>query len=342
MTVDRSPPAITAAPEAEEPEVGAPGRAPGSPEPGARGVAPMVLPCAGGRSLVVRPMVASDAEGLMDLYHRLDVEDRCRRFFTASAPAMRTVERIAAVADRGGQGLVAVDLGEPSGPGRIVAEASCSPLADGDGEIAITVDPTWRGWLGPYLLDLLVEIAAERGVVNVEAEILTSNRRMLVLARHRGYVTRGHGDWSTVRVVMGARAAEPVWPDGARRPRVLVEAPGGRWRAEDELRRSGASVLVCPGPTGRHRPCPALAARPCPLAAGADVIVLAPASGRPGWDRLADAHAALHPETPVCLARRSESASSCGGSDLPRDPQAAADAVMAVCASAGSAIPSGG
>lgn len=49
---------------------------------------------------------------------------------------------------------------------RIVGEAEYILLPGGDGELAITVAPDWRGWLGPYLLDTLLEVAASRGVAN--------------------------------------------------------------------------------------------------------------------------------------------------------------------------------
>ena len=39
----------------------------------------------------------------------------------------------------------------------LVGEAGYTLLSDGDGELAITVDPEWRGWLGSWLLDALVD-----------------------------------------------------------------------------------------------------------------------------------------------------------------------------------------
>jgi hypothetical protein len=127
---------------------------------------------------------------------------------------------------------------------------------------------------------------------------------MLALARSRGYATMDHEDWSIVRVVMGAASREPGWPGPADRPRLLVEAPGGRWQGEDEARAAGLQVVVCPGPTARRRPCPALAGERCPLAAGADAILVArpPADGP--WAELPEAHLAVHPGVPVCLQPR--------------------------------------
>jgi hypothetical protein len=70
---------------------------------------------------------------------------------------------------------------------------------------------------------------------------------------------------------------------------------------------AGMQVLVCPGPTGRHTRCPVLAGEPCPLVAGADVVVVSHACGDEPWRRLPAAHAAVHPGTPVCIEDRSRS-----------------------------------
>lgn len=56
------------------------------------------------------------------------------------------------------------------GGARIVGEASYELLPNGAGELAITVAADQRGWIGPYLLDAMVEAAAAGGVPNVEAD----------------------------------------------------------------------------------------------------------------------------------------------------------------------------
>ena len=57
---------------------------------------------------------------------------------------------------------------------QIVGEADYFLLDNG--ELVITVAADWRGWLGPYLLDVLIEAAAARGVPNLEAEFLVERR----------------------------------------------------------------------------------------------------------------------------------------------------------------------
>jgi hypothetical protein len=124
---------------------------------------------------------------------------------------------------------------------------------------------------------------------------------MLALARSRGYATAGHPDWSIVTVLIGTGGPTPTWPEGQERPRVLVEVPGGRWRAEDEARAAGLDVLVCPGPGPGPARCPALAGKACPLVAGADVVVVLPRPDDERWRALLDAHARVHPGVPVAV-----------------------------------------
>ncbi|HEX6236153.1 MAG TPA: GNAT family N-acetyltransferase, partial [Acidimicrobiales bacterium] len=209
--------------------------------PGRRHVA---LP--GGRRLDIRPVEAGDVGGLVELCAALCDEDRYRRFFSGYTPDREFFERAARVRERGGYGLVAVVSGGRR-PGRIVGEASYELLPNGDGELAMMVAADWRGWLGPYLLDALVEAAAARSVPNIEADVLVTNRPMLELLRSRGYAVMPSDDWVSVRLVIGTTGRTPVWPEDHERPRALVEVPGGRWHAAAAAREAGLDVIACSG-----------------------------------------------------------------------------------------------
>ena len=165
----------------------------------------------------------------------------------------------------------------------------------------MVVAKRWRGWLGPYLLDALVETAAVAGVPNLEADVLTINQPMLALLRARRSVVMEDEDWSVVRLIIGTKNNIPTWPGRHERPRVLVEGAGGRWHAEAEAGSAGLQVLTCPGPPDGPRQCPVLAGEPCPLAADADVIVVSHPPDDERWTELLSAHANLHPGVPVCL-----------------------------------------
>jgi len=266
----------------------------------------------------------SDADGLVALYAGLDDDDLYRRFFTAHAPPERFVKNMTKVAERGGYGVVAV-IEERGGPSRVVAEATYDLLPDGDGELGITVAEDARGWLGPYLVDALVREAAARGVPNLQAEVLVSNRRMLALLRARGLAVVSHEEQpDTVRVVIGASQRTPSWPERHDRPRLLIEVPGGRWHAETAARAAGFQVLACPGPSRGWSRCPALRGEPCPLAVGADIIVAAQ-PGDPGRALLA-AHRRLHPSIPICVELPSDEGDLDG--DLERVPSGANDVTV--------------
>jgi hypothetical protein len=269
--------------------------------------------------MVVRPVAADDVDGLVALYRDLSDDDRYRRFFSCYDPGRAFFERAVAVESRDGYGLVAVEVppggerdrgGQGDRNGRIVGDASYELLPDGDGELGMTVAGDRRGWLGPYLLDALLEAAAERGVPNLEADVFVTNSRMLTLLRSRGYATLPSDDWVTVRLIVGTAGRTPVWPEAEdepgqeRRPRVLVEAPGGRWHAGDEAAKAGLRVVTCSGPRGPRSRCPALAGRPCPLAAGADAIVVSHPPDDERWRALVDAHGDAHPGVPVCVEPR--------------------------------------
>ena len=273
----------------------------------------------GGGEMVVRPVARDDVDGLVDLYRDLSDDDRYRRFFSYYDPGRDFLERAAAVESRGGYGLVAVEVPPGAGGhggrpgkegGRIVGDASYELLADGDGELGMVVAGDRRGWLGPYLLDALLEAAAERGVPNLEADVLVTNGRMLTLLRSRGYATLPSDDWVTVRLIVGTAGRTPVWPEADDGPeqeprlRILVEAPGGRWHAGDEAAKAGLRVVTCSGPRGPRSRCPALAGRPCPLATGADAIVVSHPPDDERWRALVDAHGDVHPGVPVCVEPR--------------------------------------
>ena len=220
-----------------------------------------------GHELVVRASRPDDVEGLRQLYEGLSDDDRHLRFFAQYRPKPAFYDKLTHLAEVGGRDIIALVDDE------IVGEAGYFPLPDGDAELAVTVARPWRGWLGAYLLDVLVDEAAALGIPNLQAEILLENRAMLALMRHRGYAVLCHDDTSTMRVVIGTATPTPVWPPSHTRPRVLVEALGGSWWAQEAAKAAGVDVVVCPGRRGARVRCPALHGEVCPLADGADAIV---------------------------------------------------------------------
>jgi RimJ/RimL family protein N-acetyltransferase len=256
-----------------------------------------VLPGSGDR-LTVRVASEDDVDELSRLYDDLDTDDRRFRFFGLYRPPRGYFVSMCHDDPARGRTLVAI-VGGDDGK-RIVGEATYVVLPNGNGELDIVVDGAWRGWLGPYLLDALAEEAASNGVPNLEADVLLENRRMMALIRSRGYAIIDRDDLHSVRVVIGAGRRVPTWVAGGTRPRLLIEGTAGQWRAESAGRSAGLDVMVCPGPLGRNgRRCPALHGEQCPLAAGADGIVVA-LGDEELTTRLVAAHRRLHSAVRLC------------------------------------------
>ncbi len=256
-----------------------------------------------GRTLHLHHLQAGDGPAMASLYRRLDRDDVYRRFFTSSLPNAEWYEEWARVGERGGFGLLAVAT-----DGRediVIAEAGYAKLCNGDGELGMAVDPTWRGWLGPWLLDALLRHADARGIPNIQALMLTDNRRMTTMVSARGVASMPSPDWSTMRVSMSTRDRVPSWP-GDRpgqaphdKKRLLVESDRARWAGASDAVRSAFDVMVCRGPDHRSagstdRGCPLLRGERCPLLDGADVVVhlLDPAS--PAAAELLDTERLVH------------------------------------------------
>jgi len=262
-----------------------------------------------GRHLSVRTTSAADAEGICGLYQDLTADDRHRRFFGAFTPHLEWCREWASVAERGGFGVVAI-VTDPSADaddhaegsdGVIVGEAGYAMREDGDGDLAITVARAWRGWLGPYLLDVLVRAAADAGVRNLQAEVLLENGPMLALLRRRDPVSVGHDD-GVVRLSIGTTDVTADWPPEETRPRVLVEVAGRRWSGERAADSAGLATALCAGPGSRVRHgCPVLEGGSCPLAMGADAIVVLLDPDDERSQRLVEAHRRNSPGTPVLV-----------------------------------------
>ena len=253
---------------------------------------PRTFSLPGGQIIEVRNVCPDDALALQQLFERLSDEDRYRRFFSPHHPDRAFYDRLAAIGDRGGAAVVAVDLEDTS----IIAEADYELQSNGNGEMAIVVDESWRGWLGPYLVGVLAAVAAENGVPNLEALILTTNRPMRAMTRTRGEAVLPGSDWQTVRVEFSTTGRAPGW-FATDRPKVLVEMRSSAYDVLDQL-ASDYAVVACAGPSGRPRPCPLLEGGECPLAAGADAIIIAMADDDER-NSLVAGHHARHDQVPV-------------------------------------------
>lgn len=134
--------------------------------------------------LELRRLWARDAPAVLAHYRRLDATSRRRRFFAAIDDAV-LAERAALVG--------APDLPMVGGlDGELIrALGELSLGGEASAEIALSVEPAWRGrGVGSAILRRLVEKASNRGVRRILARCLDENRAMLELARRAGAAIR--------------------------------------------------------------------------------------------------------------------------------------------------------
>jgi len=259
---------------------------------------PRTLELPSGERLLVRHVRPADADALRNFYEELDDDATTRRFFTPVLPPPDFFDHLASIADRDGCSLVVVDVASHT----IVAEADYELLQNGNGEMAMTVSQPWRGWMGPFLLAVLCQVADANGVPNFEAEILSTNRPMRAMTQARGEALLPVSNWQTVRVAFSTHDAAPRFTESGR-PKVLVESRSSAFRAIHELSLGGYDVMACHGRANSALPCPLDCGQVCPLAASADLVILAGPDG-PDRDRVAHAHRRLHPTTMVSALPR--------------------------------------
>lgn len=135
-----------------------------------------------GRSVVVRPIRQSDADGLLQFNARLSPETRRSRFFTAGNTKRRVdAERLAAASGKHDCVLVATDPAWSRE--HIVAVAQLADYGDGV-EAALVVADEYQGvGLGSELFRRLLDAGHDRGVGRVEATVLSGNGRILSILR---------------------------------------------------------------------------------------------------------------------------------------------------------------
>lgn len=260
------------------------------------------VPLPEGRTLLVRRAEPPDIDGLVSLYAGLSNDDVCLRFFSVYRPDRAFFERMVDVPAHRGDQIVATVVPEGRRAAEaIVAEAGYRLLPNGDGELAMMIDPRWRGWLGPFMVGVLRQRAAARGVRNLEADVLVTNRPMVAVLNRQGAVCLDDDDAAIVRLVLGTAGETPSWPAAGDRRRLLVEAPGGRWLGSAAAKRAGFDVLTCSGPRSSPERCPALRGEPCPLVTGADAVVVAHTRDDERWKALLCAHETLHRPVPIIV-----------------------------------------
>ncbi len=71
-----------------------------------------------------------------------------------------------------------------------------------DAEFAVLVSDRWQGkGLGSKLVDSIIEIAQDKGVKSIYADVIYNNRKMLSLAKKKGF-RKEKVDYDTIKIVL--------------------------------------------------------------------------------------------------------------------------------------------
>jgi acetyltransferase len=134
---------------------------------------------------MIRPVVSDDAAALAAFYEALSVDSRRTRFFgVCRSISDLQASRFARARSRGAHGWVATDTEH-----RIVGHLCLEPEVQRDGveEIAVAVADDWQGHgLGHRLVEVAIASARRRGVIALEATMLTGNHPIHALLEHSG------------------------------------------------------------------------------------------------------------------------------------------------------------
>ncbi len=143
-----------------------------------------------GRTASLRPILPSDAEGLVEFYAQVSQQSKYYRFF-APMPELsdKDVRRFTHVDHRERVAFV-ITLA-----GKILAVGRYDTIEPEEAEVAFLVrdDHQGRG-IGQLLLEHLAQAGRERGLKRFVAEVLPENRRMIQVFREQGYVVKGGWD----------------------------------------------------------------------------------------------------------------------------------------------------
>jgi acyl-CoA synthetase (NDP forming)/RimJ/RimL family protein N-acetyltransferase len=135
----------------------------------------------------LRPILATDADGLVAFYARVSEQSKYFRFF-APYPTLseRDVQRFTQV-DHQSRVAFVVTIGPD-----IVAVGRYDSIDDVEAEVAFLVEDAHQGrGIGQLLLEHLAQAGRERGVGKFVAEVLPENVRMIQVFREMGYHVEG-------------------------------------------------------------------------------------------------------------------------------------------------------
>jgi acetyltransferase len=169
-----------------------------------------VVRLAGGRRVVIRPVLPQDEQLTAAFFGNLTAPARYDRFMSpmSNLPS-DLIKRFTHIDYSNHLALVAEVFEE--GRETVVAEARYARRGDArEAEFAVSVAEQWQGLgLAGILLAKLLCRASDAGIARVVGETLASNSRMLHLARKAGFTVRRSLDVPGVMLLEKAIEPEP-------------------------------------------------------------------------------------------------------------------------------------
>lgn len=141
---------------------------------------PSILPEAG--YVQFRAPRPEDAQALVDMHRRLSKKSRYFRYLRPYVPELKEMASICSLSDEGGGVLIAVQAESDRTIIGLAYYIRNDPPDVHTAELAIVVDEGLQGrGYGRALLEALFKQAQSKGVVDMEAHVHPTNRRMLHL-----------------------------------------------------------------------------------------------------------------------------------------------------------------
>jgi GNAT superfamily N-acetyltransferase len=155
-------------------------------------------------ALRIREVRPGDESAIEQLLGGLDAESRYRRWFTGGVDILGAEEWAAHPERVAGVGLLAFIDREP------VGHAVLIPSEGESAEVAFEVAAPWRRHgIASALLERLLDVAADRGLREIYADVLPQNADMLAVLREHGEHVESRDGGIMIITIAAPHRAQP-------------------------------------------------------------------------------------------------------------------------------------
>ena len=162
-----------------------------------------------GKEIIVRPVRLSDDEALQDLFYSLSSESARHRFMAHKTAYPRA--EMQRLVDTDYVETLALVASDPE-TGALIAMARYDMVpATRFGDIAFAVRDEWqRRGIGTVLMRRMLEAARANGLRGFSADVLASNRGMLMVFQQSGLTVQSRFDGACYHIEMPFEAPVPL------------------------------------------------------------------------------------------------------------------------------------